>query len=129
MAARHGTRQRYKEGCRCPECGAANTDYHRDLRERKMHGDVGSASAEHGTGAVEAAVHAEVADLAQATARPALVQAALALARVLDNPRATSAQPSAAAKLKDILDTLHKGADVKKSRLASVRALTDKKAV
>jgi hypothetical protein len=75
-------------------------------------------------GRVEAAVEAEMAGLAQATARPGLVQTALALARIMDSQRAMSQQPAAAAKLADILDRLHKGADVRRSRLASVRQMT-----
>jgi hypothetical protein len=53
-----------------------------------------------------------------------LAQTALALARLMDNPRALSQQPPAAAKLADILRELRKGADARKSRLASVRAMT-----
>ena len=34
MAARHGTRQRYNEGCRCEDCTAANTAYQQAYRHR-----------------------------------------------------------------------------------------------
>lgn len=36
----HGQRWSYtKHGCRCDECRAANTDYHRELRARKRAGE------------------------------------------------------------------------------------------
>ena len=66
----------------------------------------------------------EIVGLAQAEARPGLAQAALALARIMDNPRAVNQQPAAAAKLADILDRLRKGADARRSRLAAVRQMT-----
>ena len=47
-------------------------------------------------GPVESAVEAELHGLAGSESRPSLVQAALAMARILDNPRAPSAQPAAA---------------------------------
>jgi hypothetical protein len=75
-------------------------------------------------GAVEAAVELEITGLAQAEARPGLAQAALALARIMDNPKAISQQPAASKSLAEILDKLRKGADARKSRLASVRSMT-----
>lgn len=33
-AGRHGTYSRYTSGCRCPECGAANTAYNARYRDR-----------------------------------------------------------------------------------------------
>jgi hypothetical protein len=47
-----------------------------------------------GSGPVEAGVEAEIAGLTEA--RPGIAQAALAMARVLDNPRAVNQQPPAA---------------------------------
>ena len=76
---------------------------------------------------MEAGVIAELEGLAQADARPGLKQTALALARILDSPRAVNQQPAAAAKLADLLDRLRKGADARKSRLASVREMTKAK--
>lgn len=52
------------------------------------------------------AVEAEMSGLAQAKARPGLVQTGLARARIMDSQRAMSQQPAAAAKLADILDRL-----------------------
>jgi len=56
--------------------------------------------------------------------RPALANACLALAEVLDNPKATATKPAAAAKLADLLEQMRRGADNKESRLARVRSMT-----
>lgn len=119
MASEHGSRRRYADGCRCPGCREANADYQRDYRERSVAAGVSDVA-----GRVELAVAQELGGLAQSAARPGLVAVALALARVLDNPRAVSAQPSAAGKLKQILGELHKGVGVRSSRLALVRGMT-----
>jgi hypothetical protein len=66
--------------------------------------------------------------LLQAELRPGLAQAALELARLLDNPNAVNQKPAAAAKLADILDKLRKGADSRRSKLASVRAIAGARA-
>jgi hypothetical protein len=34
MAARHGTKYRYNDGCRCDVCTAANTAYQQRYRQR-----------------------------------------------------------------------------------------------
>jgi hypothetical protein len=58
-------------------------------------------------------------------ARPGLAQAALAMARVLDNPRAVSSQPAAAKVLAALLDKL-RSASARGSRgLAVVRTMSD----
>jgi hypothetical protein len=100
MAAKHGTRRRYNEGCRCEDCTADNTAYHQEYRQRPI-GDepanpssVVTVSSPVTPGPVEAGVEAEIAGLADA--RPGLAAAPLALARILDNPRAVSSQPVAA---------------------------------
>jgi hypothetical protein len=79
------------------------------------------------TGPAEAAVVAELEGLGQALERPSLAQAALAMARLLDDPRRANQQPAAAAKLADLMDKLRKGGDVRRSRLASVRSMTGAK--
>jgi hypothetical protein len=56
--------------------------------------------------------------------RPALVETAVSLARILDNPRAISPQAAAAGKLADILDRLHKGAAPSQGGPKLVRAMT-----
>jgi len=42
----------------------------------------------------------------------------------MDNPRAVNQKPAAAKLLAGLLDELRKGADARKSRLASVRGMT-----
>lgn len=50
--------------------------------------------------------------------------AALALAAVLDNPRATSSKPAAAGALVNIMNQLRKSAQGAKPKLAAVRQMT-----
>jgi hypothetical protein len=135
MAAKHGTRRRYVEGCRCDECAEAQREYQRDYRARRANGlptvsqlprpwNTDPDPELSGPGRVEAGVEAEIAGLTEA--RPGLVQAALALARVMDNPRAVSSHPAAAKVLAGLLDTLRKGAARgRRGGLAVVRALTE----
>jgi hypothetical protein len=132
----HGVRARYNEGCRCEECKEFNREYWRDYRARKATGDVISRSErslaalasppaeDSGPGRVESGVLAEIEGLAQAETRPGLVEMALELARVMDNPKAVSQKPAASKALAELLATLRKGADARRSRLASVRAMT-----
>jgi hypothetical protein len=69
---------------------------------------------------------AEITDLA-AEVRPGLAQAALALARVLDNPKAVNQQPAAAKMLATLLDKLRSAsARGRRGGLASVRTMTEK---
>lgn len=58
-----------------------------------------------GPGPVESTVEDEIGGLA-ADARPGLAQAALAMARILDNPKAVNQQPAAAKVLAALLDKL-----------------------
>jgi hypothetical protein len=70
-------------------------------------------------------VEAELAGLTDA--RPGLAAAALALARVMDNPRAVSSHPPAAKVLAGLLDALHKGsAQGRRGSLAVVKSMTEK---
>jgi hypothetical protein len=71
---------------------------------------------------VEAAVRAEVQEFGSAV-RPGLVAAAIAMARVLDNPKAVSSQPPAAGQLVNILNQLRKSAGGVKPKLAAVRQM------
>jgi hypothetical protein len=123
MAARHGTANRYNQGCRCD----AGKDSHRlraaDYRQRSAAGGtvrppvavVSSSTAGHtagvsepsGPGPVEVGVQAEIG--AAAEARPGLAAVALALARVMDDPKAVNQQPAAAKVLVTVLDQLGKG--------------------
>jgi hypothetical protein len=74
-------------------------------------------------GPVELALAEQLAGLSAAAEQPALAQAALALARVLDGGVPTPAA-NAARGLADILDRLRKGSDLRKSGLAAVRAMS-----
>jgi hypothetical protein len=131
MAARHGTRRGYGEGCRCDECKCAQRLYQRNYRERKANGLTGSPVAvvqlppsellPAGPGRVELAVEAELDGVAGAEARPGLVAIALAMSRILDSSRAVSAQPAAA----KVLVTLRKGsAQGRRGNLAVVKSMT-----
>jgi hypothetical protein len=129
MTIRHGTRYRYTQGCRCDDCKNANTLYLRQRRERQLTGEVTqseSREANASPGPVESGVTAEIDGLA-AQARPGLAQAALALARILDNPKAISQQPAAAKTLATLLDK-PRSASVRGRRgnLALVRTMTAK---
>jgi hypothetical protein len=74
-------------------------------------------------GPVESGVQDEIGGLA-AQARPGLVQAALAMARILDNPRATNQQPAAAKVLAALLEKLRSAsAHGRRGRLAIVRTI------
>ena len=84
-------------GCRCDDCTESNRVY---FRERRA-----SQSAQTSDpGPVEVAVEAEIAALAGA--RPGLAQAAIAMARIIDNPKAVNQQPAAAKVLVTLLDKL-----------------------
>ena len=131
----NGNEGSYNRGCRCDLCKQAASDARRERRrlEREAVGefapvsDIGHlASYEPRTGedgSVVAAVRQEISDIG-AYPRPGLAAAALSLAAVLDNPRATSSKPAAAGALVNILNQLRKSAKGAKSRLASVRAMT-----
>jgi hypothetical protein len=77
-----------------------------------------------GLGPVESGVASELSGLIEADARPGLTQAALALARVLDNPRVMSAQPAAAKVLVALLDKFSASARHRRGGLALVRSMT-----
>jgi hypothetical protein len=127
MAARHGTRHRYNDGCRCEDCTVANTAYQQQYRQRPtvvvpLSTPVTPESAE--AGAVESGVQDEIGGLA-VEARPGLAQAAFAMARILDNPKAVNQQPAAAKVLAALLDKLHSvSARGRRGHLALVRTMT-----
>jgi hypothetical protein len=147
----HG-RRGYALGCRCDQCKCTEAAYQKDLRRRKAeaagdfaagqrpnlavvtglknslltstNADTGPANmADEPANSVAAAVQSEI-DALGSAARPGLAAAALALARILDNPKAVSTQPAAAAKLSDLLEQLRKNSNGRKSKLATVRAMT-----
>lgn len=139
----HG-RAKYNLGCRCDHCKRAESEYQKG-RRREFAESVGDTSQmqppdlslitsrvtcinEAGpraniAAAVESAVSVEIEALGTHP-RPGLVATALALARILDNPKAVSTQPSAAATLAKLLDTLHKSGVGGKPKLATVRRMT-----
>jgi hypothetical protein len=113
MAAKHGTRRRYVEGCRCDDCRTANRVYARNLRQRHADGEparpasdvaVSGEPSEPGPG--ERGVQAEISGPG-AQARPGLAQSALALARVMDSPKAVNQHAAAAKALATLLEKLH----------------------
>jgi hypothetical protein len=128
MAATHGTRWGYLTGCRCADCRHAQRIYQRNYRERRANGltrpSVVAELPPSEPGRVEIAIRQEIEGSALAAARPALVETAVSLAKILDNPRAISQQAAAAGKLVDILDTLHEGAAPRRGGLKLVRAMT-----
>ena len=131
MAAIHGTQRRYVEGCRCEDCKEAHRAAARDYRERRASGLTRPASVAAipsavaaGPGPVEAGVEAEIAGLAEAEARLGLAAVALAVARILDNPKAVSSHPPAAKVLATLLDRLRSAsARGRRGGLAVVRAM------
>jgi hypothetical protein len=68
----------------------------------------------------------ELGGLPAAEARPGLAAAALAMGRILDNPRVPSAKPGAARQLGRLLDELRKPVPGGRGGLKLVRAMTDK---
>ena len=138
-----GTRQSYAEGCRCVDCKAAQAAYRREnkavnagvvtnIRQpgRPKNGAVAEVPvlAPGFVGRAEQAVLEELATLTSASTRKGAAQAALALARILDNPQALAQHTAAAKALPDVLDDLRKGSARRKGRLASVQAMTSAKA-
>lgn len=133
----HGKRRTYAAGCRCVKCARANREYGIEYRRRRAErsgfASVSSLPASEpedvepgGEGSVLAGVAREIEGLELAELRPGLAATALSLARVLDDPRATNQKPAASKALMEVLSALHKGSDVRRSRLASVRSMTSK---
>jgi hypothetical protein len=83
-----------------------------------------SADSQGEAGPVESAVQAELHSLDAGTDRPGVAQIALAMARILDNPRAVSTQPAAAKVLATLLDKLRSAsARGRRGSLALVRTM------
>jgi hypothetical protein len=135
MSAEHGTHSRYSQGCRCDAC----TEGHRltalEYAQRKAAGQVRprvqvaeipppSPNGPPEPGPVEAAVHEEINGMAAET-RPGLVAIALAMARLLDNPKAVNQQPAAAKVLAAMLEKLRQAsAPGRRGHLAAVKSMT-----
>jgi hypothetical protein len=129
MAAKHGTRHRYIDGCRCDECKAANAAYQQEYRQRPVVVVPLSTAVTpplSGPGPVESGVAEEIDSLAS-EARPGLAQVALALARVMDDPKAINQKPAAAKVLATLLDRLRTAsAQGRRGGLRAVRSMTEK---
>jgi hypothetical protein len=110
-------------GCRCDDCTESNRVYFRQRRASQT--APGGASAPPGP--VESGVVAEIAAVAES--RPGLAATARAMARLLDDPRATSQQPAAAKVLIGLLDELRStSARRRRGGLAVVRTMTEGRA-
>jgi hypothetical protein len=77
-----------------------------------------------GPGRVESGVLAEIGMLSTASKRPGLVEAALAMARMLDSQLNLAQHPQAVARLQAVLAELRVGADSRKGWLADVRKMS-----
>jgi hypothetical protein len=127
MTIRHGTRYRYSKGCRCNDCAEAARIYQLRTGGPVVADDITESGNSSSPGAVEQGVLAETDGLA-AQARPGLAQAALAVARVLDNPRAVNQHTAAAKVLSVLLDKLRAvSARGRRGGLRVVREMTGKK--
>ena len=131
-----GTNAHYMAGCRCAACTEAHRVRAREYRRRKNAGEVVSPfryaeqqesplPAETGPGPVESGVEAEIGGVADG--RPGLAQVALAMARLLDDPKAKNQAPAAAKVLVSVLDKLRSdSARQRRGGLALVRTMTAK---
>jgi hypothetical protein len=118
--ARHGTRRCYVNGCRCDDCTESNRVYFRQRRASQTGADLPPSD----PGPVEAGVEIEIAGLSEV--RPGLAQTALALARVLDNPKAINQKAAAAKVLSGLLDKLATAsAGGRRGRLSVVKSMID----
>lgn len=133
MPANHGTHSRYAQGCRCDDCREGHRLAARAYSQRKTAGQVHNITADlqegsgiislPSPGPVEVGVQAEIHGVADG--RPGLTQIALALARTIDDPKATNQRAAAAKVLVALLDKLH-SASARGSRggLAVVRTMS-----
>ena len=149
MAAAHGTRTRFNQGCRCDDCKQAERDYARARRQAKNVEKSGSGqkvspiavlntgrvdtpsatqsspSGEPTYGRVETAVRRQLSELSTVDSRGGEAEMAYHLASLMDNPKAAAAaQVQASRQLSELIDRLRKGADKKTGKLASVRRMS-----
>lgn len=137
MAAKHGTRSRFNQGCTdgvdggsCDPCKQANNEYfkqrHQDKNAEKL-ADVtpinGATPVVADIGTAEQAVIDTLSGNANALKRPDLVASARAMARLLDKELFAAQQTAAAKQLREIMAELLKGSE-KKGRLAAVRQMS-----
>jgi hypothetical protein len=155
MAANHGTANRYNTGCRCDACKDSHRLRAAAYRQRRTGHDEKLSTAVDSSvprkplqlerfpnrsrendlpqspGPVELGVEAELAGLEFGTdrfrtdARPGLTQTALALARIMDNPKAVSHQAAAAKVLTTLLDKLRSASGRgRRGNLSVVKSMT-----
>lgn len=127
-------RTRYLAGCRCETCKTAQSEYRKDLRQRK-NADAAptkrapakkSAPAEvrriaSADGPVAVAVRKELAAGKGEESRPALAEMALACARILDTPSALPQHAAAITKLDGLLTSLAKYGTKTPSKVGTMR--------
>jgi hypothetical protein len=135
MPSQHGSNSRYVQGCRCSDCREGHRHAARDYAQRKAGVPNGTAwcsdqqesapTVPNGTpGPVELGVQAELDGVVD---RPGLIAAALAMARLLDDPTAKNQAPAAAKTLVAVLEKLRSdSARQRRGGLALVRTMTEK---
>ena len=139
----HGKRSTYVRGCRCEPCKEANTQYQKDLKDRRRRGEriqpplasvttirqpaetAPTRDADE-PGPVELAVAKEVKGLSAAGKRPGLVESLYAMAKILDNDAAITTHPSAQRRLEEGLDKLWGASVGRKGTLADVAKMTER---
>jgi hypothetical protein len=100
--------------------------YMREYRARKRAETAAvSCGGDSTTTDVQDAVRAELAPLPTTVTRPGLTAAAMAMAKILDDPKAGPHHASAARSLGDILARLHSSRDHSGGKLAALRASRD----
>jgi hypothetical protein len=129
----HGRTRYRRHGCRCDVCKEANKVYMRELRARHrgltaLPADETPPTGDAADGPAVAAVRADLAALGDLTGCQALAAAAVAMARILDDRRLVTTQPSAAKQLASLMAVLHRQAAPRSGRLALVQAMTDGRA-
>jgi hypothetical protein len=125
----HGGR-RYKPGCE--SCRVEAAERKRALRARKrglaplppLPAEEPADAPEPAAGPVVLAVTADLASLGDLTGWRALAAGALAMARILDDPRQVTTQPSAVRQLMSLMGVLRREAAPRPGRLAAVQALS-----
>lgn len=138
----HGTRTRYVAGCRCDECGRANTVYQQKLKNRKRSASltalpgtpgrpsvtVPSRDDDEEVGSTEADVIRELSMLSAAQKQPGLTAAIRQMARILDAPDLATTQPSAMRQMVQGLDKLRAASAGRSGKLASVASMSQRSA-
>jgi hypothetical protein len=109
--------------CKCAGCMEARRAYMQRWRARQRGLDI----EEPKRTTVEEDVRAELATMSAADSRPGLVAGALAMARILDNPRLATTHPSANRQLWQTLERIRLSSHTAKGRLAVVSQMTNRK--